>query len=71
MKGNFKRGVANGSDNVFIMGTGAYYRGCIRDNQFEGEGKLIEPNGHEYDGNWHENLPHGQGTEKFMNGDLF
>ena len=26
MKGNFKRRVVNGSDNVFIMGTGAYYR---------------------------------------------
>jgi len=56
--GTFSNGYCCGDKNYFIYKDGSYYIGKMSFNQLSGKGKYVCKN-LEYDGDWHENIPHG------------
>ena len=61
---------ASGPECLFVLGDGAYYLGAVTHNKRVGHGQFID-HGYCYDGEWLNNLPHGNGRETFLNGDSF
>lgn len=59
--GIFKNNYCHGSECYAIFKDGSYYKGNISQNILTGQGTLINKTV-EYNGNWQNNLPHGQGV---------
>jgi hypothetical protein len=57
----FKNNYCSGSGCYAIFKDGSYYKGNIFENILSGNGTLISKKV-EYNGNWINNLPHGQGV---------
>jgi hypothetical protein len=64
---------ANDTNAIFIFHDGTCYQGEIRNGVFDGRGKLIQycldfvEKIFEYDGEWREGKPHGEGSEVIQN----
>ncbi len=57
--------IAKGPDCLFVLRDGSYYRGAVAQNKRSGKGKYTIENKYTYEGEWHNNLPHGEGRELF------
>ncbi|XP_031472890.1 phosphatidylinositol 4-phosphate 5-kinase 6-like [Nymphaea colorata] len=68
--GTFVQGSCTGDYNYFFFRDGSTYTGNIIGNRISGKGKLTT-SGLVYKGEWHDNLPHGSGSETYANGDKF
>lgn len=68
--GSFSQGACSGDHNYFFFKDGSLYVGDIIANRISGNGKLTTP-AVTYEGEWHDNLPHGRGMETFASGDRF
>jgi hypothetical protein len=63
--GTFAHGFAHG-DGRYIFARGSYYEGQVRHNVAEGRGTLVnETENYTYSGEWLNDLPNGQGEEKW------
>jgi hypothetical protein len=70
MIGKFKGKTCNYDNCYYIFKSGAYYHGAVHDNKLNGKGKLKHSK-FEYDGEWQNDKPHGQGVEVQNNGDKY
>jgi hypothetical protein len=68
--GTFSQGYCMSNHNYFFFRDGSCFEGNIVGNRISGNGKLTTA-AMVYEGEWHENLPHGKGTEVFANGDRY
>lgn len=59
-----------GDMNYYFFKDGSCFEGKIIGNHITGNGKLTTKT-MVYEGEWHENLPHGKGTEIFANADRY
>lgn len=67
-EGEFKAGKRNGR-GTFWWSDGSWYEGDFRDGVQSGWGVLYREGGHrEYEGNWHNGMFDGKGTQYFQNG---
>lgn len=46
LQGWFENGVCNGPENLHVMEDGTHYFGSIRNNMFDGIGKMVSPSGY-------------------------
>ena len=68
--GHFSNNYCTGRDSFFIFANGGFYRGNIEHNRIAGKGKYSFK-GFEYDGEWRDGVPHGEGIEHHANGDRY
>ena len=62
------------NDGVLRVALGGedYYLGEVKNGKFEGKGRIVVVSkGVEYEGDWHANMRHGKGVEKWADGKVY
>lgn len=60
-EGYFNQGEVESKDCILVFPDGSYYRGEMKDSQFDGFGKFYSASGTHYSGEWKNGVPHGEG----------
>ena len=75
--GYVRQSQATDTKAVYIFKDGTYYRGAMADGTFHGKGKLQQMSldfmetVFQYDGEWKDGKPHGQGKEIISNSSTY